>query len=67
MCHILTWQDIKVGKPAKPQLARAVKGPEEAYNIMKGRPFVVETKFDGRLCLPSFAFHQNYLKEIQPP
>lgn len=40
-------QDIKVGKPAKPQLARAVKGPEEAYNIMKGRPFVVETKFDG--------------------
>lgn len=40
-----------MGKPAKPQLARAVKGPEEAYNIMKGRNFVVETKFDGRALL----------------
>lgn len=43
-----------MGKAAKPQLARAVKGPEEAYNIMKGRNFVVETKFDGTAALPVF-------------
>ena len=40
-------QDITVGNPAKAQLARAVRGPEEAFNIMKGNFFVVETKFDG--------------------
>ena len=40
-------QDITVGNPAKAQLARAMRGPEEAFNIMKGNFFVVETKFDG--------------------
>jgi hypothetical protein len=40
-------QDITVGNPAKAQLARAVRGPEDAFNIMKGNFFVVETKFDG--------------------
>ena len=40
-------QDITVGNPAKAQLARAVRSPEEAFNIMKGNFFVVETKFDG--------------------
>lgn len=47
LLFLVLMQDITVGKPAKTQLARAVRGPEEAYNIMKGRPFVVETKFDG--------------------
>jgi len=41
-------QDITVGNPAKAQLARAVRNPEEAFNIMRGSFFVVETKFDGR-------------------
>ena len=40
-------QDITVGNPAKAQLARAVRNPEEAFNTMKGSFFVVETKFDG--------------------
>lgn len=37
-----------MGNPAKAQLARAVRSPEEAFNLMKGKFFVVETKFDGR-------------------
>ena len=41
-------QDITVGNPAKAQLARAMRNPEEAFNLMKGSFFVVETKFDGR-------------------
>ena len=40
-------QDITVGNPAKAQLARAVRSAEEAFNVMKGNFFVVETKFDG--------------------
>ena len=40
-------QDISLGKPAKAQLAKSVRGPEEAYQLMKGKQFVVETKFDG--------------------
>lgn len=35
------------GKPARPQLADSAKSAEEAMKHMKGRPFVVETKFDG--------------------
>ena len=46
-------QDITVGNPAKAQLARAVRNPEEAFNLMKGNFFVVETKFDGRLHIPA--------------
>ena len=38
-----------MGNPAKAQLARAVRNPEEAFNTMRGSFFVVETKFDGRL------------------
>ena len=57
----MTWlvllQDITVGNPAKAQLARAVRNPEEAFNIMKGNFFVVETKFDGELAYsPANAF-----------
>ena len=44
-------QDITVGNPAKAQLARAVRNPEEAFNTMRGSFFVVETKFDGGLLL----------------
>lgn len=40
-----------MGNPAKAQLARAVRNPEEAFNLMKGSFFVVETKFDGRLVI----------------
>ena len=36
-----------MGNPAKAQLARAVRNPEEAFNTMRGSFFVVETKFDG--------------------
>ena len=36
-----------MGNPAKAQLARAVRSPEEAFNLMKGAFFIVETKFDG--------------------
>ena len=38
-----------MGNPAKAQLARAVRNPEEAFNTMRGSFFVVETKFDGGL------------------
>ena len=41
-------QDITLGKPAKAQLAKKVDSPEQAFALMKGKAFVVETKFDGR-------------------
>lgn len=46
-------QDLTLGKPAKAQLAKPVRSPEEAYQLMKGKHFVVETKFDGA---PAFTF-----------
>ncbi len=40
-------QDINVGRPICPQLAKTVFTPQEAIDVMKGRPFLLETKFDG--------------------
>ena len=40
-------QDVVVGKPVRPQLAKAAKDPQEALDGMKGKPFLLETKFDG--------------------
>ena len=53
--HILTQmaraQDVTVGKPIMPQLAKTVFTPQEAFDAVKGRPFLLETKFDGEMCI----------------
>jgi ATP-dependent DNA ligase len=52
-------QDVVVGKPIRPHLAKAAKDPQEALDSMKGKPFLLETKFDGvefaYRCGPSIA------------
>ena len=40
-------QDVVVGKPVRPQLAKAATDPQQALDAMKGKPFLLETKFDG--------------------
>lgn len=41
-------QDVEPLKNVRPQLARpASGGVEGAFQLMKGKPFLVETKFDG--------------------
>lgn len=40
-------QDIEPGRPVRPQLAGSVYSAKEAFARMKGRPFVIDTKFDG--------------------
>jgi ATP-dependent DNA ligase len=50
MKRVAHTQDISLGKPAKAQLARKVTSPEQAFETMKGKTFVVETKFDGAPC-----------------
>ena len=44
-------QDITIGKPISAQLAKAVFTPQQALDAMKGRPFFLETKFDGEMCI----------------
>ena len=52
-------QDVVVGKPVRPQLAKAAKGPQEALDAMKGKPFLLETKFDGEVCVMHSALHTH--------
>ncbi|GAQ80116.1 ATP-dependent DNA ligase [Klebsormidium nitens] len=40
-------QDIEIGKAVRPQLAARVNTVEQAMKKMRGRPVVVECKFDG--------------------
>ena len=56
-------QDITVGRPICPQLAKTVFTPQEAITAMKGQPFLLETKFDGesvnsKLCAFACAMRQ---------
>ena len=51
--HVAHAQDVTVGKPCSPQLAKAVFEAQEAFQAMKGQPFLLETKFDGETCIES--------------
>ena len=57
----LTWsrvvQDVEPLSSVRPQLARSgVTSVEQAFQLMKGKPFLVETKFDGnQKCLQMLA------------
>ena len=42
-------QDVEPGLPVRSQLAAPALSVKAAFDKMKGDPFVVETKFDGRL------------------
>ena len=50
MTEVACAQDVTVGKPVSAQLAKAVFTPQQAVDAMKGRPFYLETKFDGEMC-----------------
>ena len=56
-----TAQDVVVGKSVQPQLAKAAKDPQQALDAMKGKPFLLETKFDGEMCF-SYAPHVSVTK-----
>ena len=41
-------QDVEPLKHVRPQLAKSgVASVEQAFSLMRGKPFLVETKFDG--------------------
>ena len=49
MSHAAPLQDVVVGKPVGAQLAKPAKDPQQALDAMKGKAFLLETKFDGEL------------------
>jgi len=46
-----TPQDVVPGQPLDPQLARRANSYDKAFDLMKGREYVVEVKFDGERVL----------------
>ena len=42
-------QDVEPGSSARPMLATTARTTEYVFSRLKGRPFIVETKFDGAL------------------
>ena len=38
---------MEPGNAARPQLAKSAHSPEAAFKELRGKPFVVEVKFDG--------------------
>lgn len=47
-------QEIEPGQPVRPQLATAVQSPKDAFAKLKGRAYIVETKFDGETMQDKF-------------
>ena len=47
--HLLVLQDITPGISPKFQLCKRVNSVQEAFAAIKGKAFIVETKFDGGL------------------
>ena len=46
-------QDVEPGLPVRSQLAAPAFSVKQAFDKMKGAPFIVETKFDGKPCISS--------------
>ena len=53
-------QDVEVGHPARAQLATTMGGTKTIAQKLKGKAFVIETKFDGTCFSPKSAVHAEF-------
>lgn len=48
--HLYSVQDVEPGQPVRAQLAATMGSIKQISQKMKGKVFVIETKFDGIRC-----------------